>query len=411
MPRTPPFLPYGRQSLDEEDIAAVMAVLRSDWLTQGPQVEAFEAALAAHAGTAGAVACATGTAALHLALLALGIGPGDGVAVPSITFLATANAVRHAGAEVVFTDVDPDTGLMRPADLETAFATAAARGLRLRAVLPVHLAGQAAPLGELAALAATRGAVVVADACHALGTEVAENGDENRWVPVGRCGEAVMNCFSFHPVKTVAAGEGGAVTADDPGLLERLRRWRNHGMVRDATAFCDPAAGLAADGSANPWYYEMVQPGFNYRLSDLQCALGLSQLRRLGHFVERRRALMAAYDRALAPLAPWVRPLARRPGCRPGWHLCVVRIDFVAAGVERAAVMAGLHRRGIGTQVHYIPVHRQPYYRDRYGQQELSGAEHYYASTLSLPLFPAMADGDPDRVAAALAAVLNGETG
>lgn len=401
------FLPYGRQQIDEDDIAAVTAVLRGDWLTQGPAVRAFEEALAARVGAAQAVACANGTAALHLAYLALGLGPGDAVVVPANTFLATASSARLCGAEVAFADVDPVTGLMGPEHAEAAIVRAHAAGWRVRALAPVHFAGQTAPMAELGRLAAAHGLAVVEDACHAIGSlDLRSDGST---VPVGACAHGTLTVFSFHPVKTVAAGEGGAVTGNDPELMARVRRFCNHGMVKPATPgeADDPEAGFDADGAANPWYYEMPEPGLNYRLSDIHAALVLSQMRRLDGFVARRAALIDLYAERLAPLAPLVEAPVRVPWCRPAWHLCVARIDFAhpalagvgaGAGIGRARLMAGLRAAGIGTQVHYIPVHRQPYWRRRYGALSLPGAETYYAGALSLPLFPAMTDAEAERV-------------
>jgi len=389
-------LPYGRHVVEDDDVAAVVEVLRGDWLTTGPAVEALEEAFAAAVGAPHAVAVNSGTAALHLAALAAGLGPGRTAVVPAVTFLATANAVRYCGADVVFADVDPDTGLTGPAQLEAAVARA---GGRADAVFPVHLGGQCADPAGIAAVAAAAGAVVVEDACHALGTVV-------DGAPVGSCAASRMATFSLHPVKTVAAGEGGVVTARDAADAARLRAMRSHGMVRDAAGFSDPAMGLAPDGTPNPWYYEMPEPGFNYRLSDVNCALALSQVRKLDRFVARRAALAARYEAALAPLAPLVRPVPRTRADRVGWHLMAVLVDFEALGTDRASVMRRLAARGIGTQVHYVPVPRQPYYRRLYGDPALPGADRYYARTLSLPLFPAMDEGDVDRVAAELASLV-----
>lgn len=396
------FLPYGRHCVEEDDVAAVAEVLRGDALTTGPIAAAFERALAEAVGAAGAVVCANGTAALHLAAMSVGLGPGDAAVVPTITFLATANAVRLTGAEVVFADVDPDTGLMGADHLAAALERAGAA--RVRAVFPVHHAGQPAPTDEIAALADERGAIVVEDACHALGSTVESPGGAG--TPVGQAGHGGLAAFSFHPVKTIAMGEGGALTGKNRTLLERARRLCNHGMTREPAAFTERALAFDADGSVNPWHYEMATLGLNYRASEIHCALGLSQLGKLARFSARRRALAAAYDERIASLAPLVRPLSRRAGCTPAWHLYVVLIDFAAAGTSRRLVMESLRAEGIGSQVHYIPVHRQPCYRQRYGTQALPGATAYFERCLSLPLFPAMADSDVDRVVGALGRAL-----
>lgn len=382
------YLPYGRHVVDDADIAAVTDVLRGDWLTTGPTVNAFETAFAKATGAAHAVSCANGTAALHLAAMALGLGTGDAVVVPSVTFLATANAVRFVDREVQFADVDRETGLLTPETLEAAIAMAAGRA---KAVLPVHLNGQRCDMAGIAAVAARHGLVVVEDACHVLG----ENG-------AGACAHSAMSAFSLHPVKAIAAGEGGVVTTNDPTLAEQVARFRNHGMVREPGRFIATDDAFDNGGNLNPWYYEMPELGFNYRLSDIHAALGLSQLAKLDRFIARRRALAARYDSGLAALAPWVRPIGRMPGQDPAWHIYVVLIDFEKIGKSRAAVMNALRAKDIGTQVHYIPVHRQPYYRARYGAFRLPGADAYYARALSLPLFPSMRDADVDRVIEAL---------
>lgn len=400
----PSYLPYGRQIIDDDDIAAVTRVLKSDFLTTGPATEAFEEALTRQTGAEHAVSFSSGTAALHLAALALDLGPGDLVVVPTITFLATANAARYVGADVIFADVDPDSGLMEAGHLEAALA--GADGAKVKAVFPVHLAGQSPDLAAIGDVARRHGLRIVEDACHALGATYAnETGKACR---VGACEHGELAAFSFHPVKTVAMGEGGALTTNDAALAARLRNLRNHGMIKATDRFVNTDMAFAADGSANPWYYEMQAPGFNFRASDIHCALGLSQLKKLERFVEIRRRLVESYDRKLAPLAPLVQPLGRVPGCRPGWHLYIALVDFGAAGVSRAEVMGQLREKGIGTQVHYIPVHQQPYYRDRYGETNLPGAEAYYARCLSLPLFVGMDETDVDRVADALRSGLSG---
>ena len=405
------FLPYGRHLVDEADIAAVAAVLRSDYLTTGPVVTAFERAMAARVGARFALSCSSGTGALHLAALALGLGHGDAVVVPTMTFLATANAARYVGAEVIFADVDPQSGLMTEETLNDALTRAERSGAKLDAIFPVHLNGQCVDLEMVARHAEARGLKVVEDACHVLGGAYRSGGGDD--VPVGSCRFGDMAVFSLHPVKVIAMGEGGVVTTDDEELRDRLVRYRNHGMVRAPSAFEDARLAFDCEGDPGPWYYEMPDPGYNYRASDIHCALGLSQLKKLDRFVAARGDLVARYDAALAELAPVVRPLRRVPWCRPAWHLYVVLIDFAAAGIERAALMKRLRAAGIGTQVHYLPVHLQPYYRRRYGEQSLAGAEAYYRGCLSLPLFPAMGEADVDRVVNALqeALGLTPETG
>ncbi|MBM3950593.1 MAG: UDP-4-amino-4,6-dideoxy-N-acetyl-beta-L-altrosamine transaminase [Rhodospirillales bacterium] len=391
-----PFLPYGRHLIEDDDVAAVGRALRSGTLTGGPAVAAFEHALARATGAPHAVACANGTAALHLAALALDLGPGDAAVVPTLTFLATANALRYVGADVVFADVDADTGLLTPAAFESALARA---GRRVKAVFPVHLGGQCVDMEGVGAIARARGLKVVEDACHALGGTCAGQ-------PVGACAHSDMAAFSFHPVKTITMGEGGAVTTRDATLARLLAELRSHGMVRDPARFEIREQGFGSDGEPNPWYYEMPEPGFNYRASDIQCALGESQLAKLGRFAAERRRIVDWYAEALAPLAPVVRPLPRVAWSEPSWHLCVVLIDFRAAGTTRGKVMRALAGKGVGSQVHYLPVHRQPYYRRLYGDLALPGADAYYERTLSLPLYVGLTRADVARVVAALAGAL-----
>lgn len=400
-----PFLPYGRQLIEDDDIEAVAEVLRGDWLTTGPTVAAFEAALCEATEAPHAVACTNGTAALHLAALALDLAPGERVIVPSVTFLATANAVRLAGGEVVFADCDADSGLMEAGHLVEALEHARqAKGGPVRAVFPVHLTGQCADLPAIRACAEGNGLTVVDDAAHAVGSRY--RAADGGLSPIGDGRLAAMTTFSFHPVKTIAMGEGGAVTTADAGLAERLRRLRSHGMSREAGEMQNPALAFDEAGSVNPWYYEMAEIGLNYRVTDIQCALGLSQMKKLVRFVARRRALAARYDSLLAGLSPLLRPITRSPACEAAWHIYPVLIDFAAAGLSRAEVMTRLKNKGIGTQVHYIPVHLQPYYRQRYGEASLPGAISYYERTLSLPLFAGMADSDVDRVVEALHQIL-----
>lgn len=387
------FLAYGRQYVDDDDIAAVVAALRSDYLTTGPVVAEYERDFCRASGALNAIACNSGTAALHLAMMAMGLGPGDCGIVPSITFLATANAIRMTGAEVVFADVDGGTGLMTPQTLDEAVSRSRAAGLSLKVCVPVHLNGKLCDVPALADLASRWQARIVEDACHALGI-----GD------IGACRHSFAACFSTHPVKAITTCEGGVVTTRDAEAAHRMRSLRSHGMEREPERL--QARDLATeDGSVVPWYYEMQALGWNYRLPDVLCALGRSQLAKLPAFQQRRRHLARLYDDLLAPLAPLVKPV-HRDGSAHGWHIYAVQIDFAAAGVSRRKVMEYLRDKGIGSQVHYQPVHQQPYYRDRYGDMKLPGSEAYYARCLSLPFHPGLTEDDPARVVEALAGPL-----
>lgn len=383
-----PFLPYGRQVIEEDDIAAVREALMAPLLTTGPLVERFEQALAAATAAREAVVVSNGTAALHLAARAIHLDRAQTAIVPSVTFVATANAVRYCGAEVVFADVDPATGLMTAETLLEALRRAPSN--TARAVFPVHLAGQSCAMGAIAGLAREWGLWIVEDACHAIG------GDQTTThgpVPVGACADSDMACFSFHPVKTIAMGEGGAITTNNAGLAAAMRRDRSHGLIRES----DPS---------EPWAYELREPGFNYRAPDILCALGLSQLKKLARFAAQRRRLVAAYRERLGAMRAILQPVEDAGHGDPAWHLFVVRIDFEKAGVSRADLMRRLAEAGIGSQVHYIPVHRQPYYAARYPGTHLPGADAYYARCLSLPLFASMSEDDVARVCGALKAAL-----
>jgi UDP-4-amino-4,6-dideoxy-N-acetyl-beta-L-altrosamine transaminase len=380
------FLSYGRQTIEDDDVAAVAEALRADFLTTGPTVDAFETAFKTKVGADHAIAVANGTATLHLAMMALGAGEGDVCIAPSVTFLATANCARYVGAEVVFADVDPNSGLMTPDSLAQALARVGDRPVK--AVLPVHLRGDVCDLPALRAMASAAGAVLVEDAPHALGSIGTFDGVEH---PVGDGAYSAFASFSFHPVKTLATGEGGMLTTNDADLAARARNFRGHGMVRPP--------------GSDPWWYEMPELGFNFRIPDVLCALGISQLAKLDRFVARRRALTARYVERLADFKGV--KLADSPAwSNPALHLLTVLIDFDALGTSRRAVVDGLKALGIGTQVHYIPVHRQPYYVNRYGALDLPGADAWYDRCLTLPLYPTMADGDVDRVVDALAKVL-----
>lgn len=385
------FLPYGRQHVTEADMAAVRRVLEGDYLTTGPEIPAFEADFCEQTGASHAVACNSATAALHLALDALGVSAGDVCIVPSITFLATANAARYCRADVVFADVDPETGLMTPDTLQAALKRADGRA---RAVLPVHLGGSLCDMSAISTIARREGLFVVEDACHALG------GADGDGAVVGACAHSDAATFSFHPVKTLTSGEGGMVTTRSAGLADAMARRRSHGVEREPGAFYRDA------GAQEPWWYEQQALGWNYRMPDILAALGRSQLSRLHQIAQRRRDLTALYAEALGELAPLVKTPPVPAGTEPCRHLMNVQIDFANAGVSRADVMARLKAQGVGSQVHYIPVHAQPYYRALYGDQRLPGAEKHYLRTLSLPLYPELSDADVARIAQTLAVAL-----
>lgn len=375
-------LPYGRQSIDERDIAAVVDVLRSDWLTTGPKVEEFERAVATAAGTTEAVAVSSGTAALHAAVHALDIGHGDEVIVPAITFAASANAVVFEGATPVFADVDPDSLLINPEQVEALITP------RTKAVISVDYAGQPCDYDRLRAVVERHGLVLVDDACHAIGGSYKSR-------PVGSL--ATLNTFSFHPVKHVATGEGGAITTGDPELAARMRVFRNHGITSDHRQ-------RERQGS---WFYEMVELGYNYRLSDIHCALGLAQLGKLAQSVSRRQAIAATYDTALAEIAG-ISPLAVRDDVSHAYHLYVVQLDPQVLTVDRGQVFRALRAEGIGVNVHYVPVYLHPYYQRHFGTGAglCPRAEAAYERIFSLPMFPAMTDADVVDVLAAVGKVM-----
>ncbi|TWT53714.1 UDP-4-amino-4-deoxy-L-arabinose--oxoglutarate aminotransferase [Rubripirellula amarantea] len=374
-------IPYGRQSLNEDDIAAVTQVLRGDFLTQGPAIVEFETKLADRCNADHSVACNSGTAALHMAYQSLGIGPGDVVVVPANTFLATANAAVYLGADVRFCDVDPQSGLMTAQTLEPVL------DCDVSLVVPVHFAGMACDMKAIAELVrwTSPRAKIVEDASHAIGA-LHRDGS-----PVGSLEWSAMATFSFHPVKHIAAGEGGAVTVNDPELLEKLRGFRCHGMTKDPTKLTKPEEG--------PWYYEMHDLGFNYRIPEASCALASSQMNRLNDFLNRRRAIAEAY------LSAWSTcDIIKLPNSEDlhysAWHLFCLHVGLKNDSLDRADWMSMLQQRGVGSQVHYYPVCDQPYYRNRYGcdKTHFTGAFEHYRTALSVPMYPAMSDAQVQTV-------------
>jgi UDP-4-amino-4,6-dideoxy-N-acetyl-beta-L-altrosamine transaminase len=382
-------LPYGRQTITDADIAAVEAVLRSPFLTQGPAVPAFEQAVAARVSANHAVAVNSATSALHLACLALGLGPGDRFWTTPITFVASANCGRYCGAQVDFVEIDSATGLMSVAALERKLEQAASSGTLPKILVPVHLCGTSCDMAAIGALARRYGVAVLEDASHAIGGHYQRE-------PVGNCRYSAITVFSFHPVKIITTAEGGLATTNDPQLAQRMEDLRSHGITREEARFERPAPG--------PWSYEQQDLGFNYRLTDLQAALGLSQLKRLEVIVAERHRLLEFYRQKLASLA--VSLLEIPPNVRSALHLAVIRLHETDPQHHRR-VFEGLRAAGIGVQLHYTPVHLQPYYRRLgYSEGDFPEAEAYARNAISLPLYPGLHEQDQQRVVEVLADLL-----
>jgi perosamine synthetase len=376
------FLPYGHQSIEESDIQAVVDVLRSDWLTTGPKVVEFEEAFATQVGAKHAVSFSSGTAALHGAAFAAGLKSGDEAITTPLTFAATANCVLYQGATPVFADVCPDTLNLDPEQVERRLTE------RTRAILSVDYAGHPADLDAIREIASRRRLIVIEDACHALGAEYRDR-------KVGAIAD--MTVFSFHPVKHITTGEGGMVATDNPQFAETLRRFRNHGISTDARQ----------RQSAGQWHYEMVLLGFNYRLPDIACALGTEQLKRLKSNLARRREIAARYEKAFHQMPGVIAPSVRADA-NPAWHLYPIRLDLKKLTADRAQIFRALRAENIGVNVHYIPVHLHPYYRDRFGYKggEFPVAEDAYSRLISLPMFHAMRDSDVEDVIMAVRKVV-----
>jgi len=375
-------IPYGKQNISEEDIEAVVKVLRSDFITQGPILLQFEKAIADYVRAGHCVAVNSATCALHISMLSLGVGPGDVVWTSPITFVASSNAALHCGADVDFVDIDPDTFNMDMTALELKLEQAENEGRLPKVIVPVHLTGRSCDMRALDALRKTYGFRVIEDASHAIGAHYAGQ-------PIGSCGYSDLCVFSFHPVKIITTGEGGAVTTNDPALARKLAALRSHGITRD------PDEMTRNDG---PWYYEQHSLGYNYRMTEIQAALGLSQMCRLDTFVERRRELAERYD-ALLSGSDFLRPALDTENNCSAWHLYVLRLPDDRSPLARRHLFEKLRSDGIGVNVHYIPVTRQPYYRKLgFDPLKFPVAEAYYERAISLPLFFDMTESQQDMV-------------
>ncbi len=378
----PKFIGYAGQMIDGEDIEAVAEVLRSDYLSQGPKIEEFEKKLADFTEARFCVAVSSGSAALHMAVKALDLPEGIRGITSPITFAATANALIHNRISLDFADIDSRTYCLSPAAFENKIDG------NLKVVIPVHFAGQPAEMPAIFETARKNGIFIVEDAAHALGSRFADG------LPVGACSYSHMTIFSFQPLKTITTGEGGGITTNDPEIYARLLQSRNHGIVKDEAKFKDYRPEVHG-----PWYHEIQSLGFNYRMTDFQAALGISQLKKIDRFIARRRAIVRSYNQAFENLE-WMTVPFEKPEIHSAFHLYVVKIDFKKIRKSRTQVMKELKARGVGTQVHYIPLHLQIYYRENFNFKEgdFPVAEHYYSQCLSLPLKVGMNDDEVGRV-------------
>jgi UDP-4-amino-4,6-dideoxy-N-acetyl-beta-L-altrosamine transaminase len=393
---TQPFLPYGKQTITDEDKQAVLDALDSPFLTTGPKVAEFEDAFAEYLGASHAISFSNATAALHVACLALGVQSGDTVLTPTMSFAASTNCASYAGAKIEFMDCDPISGLVTPQTFIEAAERAEKVGRPAKVAVIVHINGEAADIVGIAKAAEARGIKLIEDSCHALGTTYTDH--EGKVQNVGTCQYSAFSSYSFHPVKTITSGEGGMLTCKDEKLARIVSDLRSHGITRDADVFVDKQLAFDENGDPNPWYYEMQSLGFNYRLTDIACALGLSQLSRMDEIARRRRAMKALYDDFFAKSNLSVTCIPTAEGSDAVRHLYPVLIDYKAHGLSRAAFCNQLKAQGIGTQVHYIPTHMLPYYVKTYGKKNFEGAEHYYDKVISLPFYPGLSDDDISRV-------------
>ena len=381
------FLPYNRQSVDSDDIKAVTKVLQSNWLTSGPQIKKFEKNLSNIVNAKYCVSCSSGSAALHLAILSLNLKKDDYVIVPSITFVSTANSVVHSGANVIFADVNKNNGLMELNNFEQALSFGKKR---IKAIMPVHLSGQCVDNEKIYRKAKKLGITVIEDGAHAIGTTYK---NKKRPITVGSCKHSSMACFSFHPIKTITTGEGGAITTNNKKVKDRLMNLRNHGILRNK--------------KSNPWHYEINEIGYNYRMTDFQAALGSSQIKKIKTFIKKRSELAEYYHRSLSALSYFLEPIVQVPECSSSWHLYPILINFEKIGINKIKLMQEMKQKGVMTQIHYIPLYRHNVFKKKYGGICLPGAESYYEKSLSLPLFPNMLKNDVKYVVQTLTSIIN----
>lgn len=375
------FIPYSKQWMDKDDIRAVVNVLESDWITQGPKIKEFENKLSQYCGAKYAVAVSSGTAALHIACLAAGISKGDEIVTSPITFVASSNCILYCGGKPVFADVQKDTINIDPGEIVKKITK------RTKAIIPVHFAGHPADMGEIYKIANKYNLMVIEDACHALGSRYKSN---NKWIKVGKCSHSDMTIFSFHPVKSITTGEGGAVLTNRKDLYEKLLMFRNHGVTKESSKFKVKSSKLTGS-----WHYEMQYLGYNYRITDIQAALGISQLKKLDGFIEKRREIVKIYNKELSEIKEIELPIEKNH-VKSAWHLYIIRLKNK---YKRKDVFCKLKEKGVGAQIHYIPVYLQPYYKQLGFKKGICPlAEKYYDETITIPLYPSMKNKDVKSV-------------
>ncbi len=385
---------YGKQTIDESDITAVTDALRSGWLTQGFHVEEFEDTFADYCNAHYAVACCNGTAALHLAYLAAGLGRNDSIITSPLTFAATANAALYAGAKPYLADINPTTYNISPdkIDKTVSHINTNDNDHPLKAIVPVHFAGLPCNMEAISTIAKKNNLVIIEDACHALGAKWQDN--DGNWHKVGSCSHSHAAVFSFHPVKSITTGEGGIITTNDKDLYEKLKLFRCHGITKDQESFINNNLAYT-ENTPNPWYYEMQALGFNYRITDIQCALGTNQVKKIDKFMERRQEIATVYNESLKD-SPHIKLPVAQKNSQSANHLYTVQITFDSLSTTRNEFFKRMQKKGISLQVHYIPIHLQPYYqkRFRFKEGDFPEAESFYKNAVSLPIYPSLTDND-----------------
>ncbi|MGR3176722.1 MAG: UDP-4-amino-4,6-dideoxy-N-acetyl-beta-L-altrosamine transaminase [Candidatus Anammoxibacter sp.] len=395
---------YGRQTIEDEDVNAIVEAVRSGWLTQGFHIEAFEEAIADYCNAKYAVACCNGTAALHLAYLAVGITGNDAIITSPNTFVATANAALFINAKPYLTDIDPDTLNIDHAKIEETISNIDTENINVKAIVPVHFAGLPCNMEAIANIAAKNDLLIVEDACHALGSKWQDS--SGIWHKVGNCSHSKATVFSFHPVKSITTGEGGVITTNDKDIYERLKLYRSHGIIKDPDKFVNHDLAYTTN-KPNPWYYEMHELGFNYRITDLQCALGISQIKKIDKFMARRKEIVLIYNKLLGGYNYFRLPVMAE-NVSSSNHLYPVQIDFDELGITKNELFARMSQKDIALQVHYIPIHLQPYYQRTFGFKEgdFPVAEEYYRKAVSLPIYPLLTDNDLQYISESMIEIL-----